>query len=161
MGPRLFQKQPLRILVLLIAGSASAQDVQTVLFGQNWINGRAWQMLDSHAKHLYITAFNEGTGAAIINWFSTGKPKPTAEEFERQESFYTSDGAFSVVDTCDQIDKFYAAPANLDIPVAYAALYVNAKFRGASLQELTAYNARLKEMVYEKAGHMPPPLKVR
>jgi hypothetical protein len=140
---------------------ASAQDVQTVLFGQNWLNGRGWQLLDSNAKKLYMTAFNEGNGLAIINWLVTGKPKPTNEEFNRQESFYTSDGAFTVIDTCDQIDKFYTVQGNLDIPVAYAALFVNAKFRGATPQELEAYNNRLKKMIAEKTGHMPPPLKVR
>jgi hypothetical protein len=149
------------IAILWIAAGASAQDVQTVLFGQNWLNGRGWQLLDSNSKALYLTAFGEGSGLALINMLTTGKPKPTTEEFNRQLSYFISDGAFTVVDTCEQIDKFYALPDNLDIPVAYAALYVNAKFRGDTPQELESYSIRLKKMVREKAGHMAPTLKVR
>jgi hypothetical protein len=92
----LMAKRLFGILVLiLVAGIASAQDVETVLFGQNWLNGRGWQLLDSNAKTLYVTAFYEGAGVAIINWFTTGRPKPTNEEFERQESLYATDSAFT------------------------------------------------------------------
>lgn len=148
-------------ILLLIAASVCAQDVQTVLFGQNWLNGRGWQLLDDHAKILYVTAYNEGSGIALINWLVTGKPKPANDEFGRQHSFFVSDGAFTVVDTCEQITKFYADAGALDIPVAYAALFVNAKFRGASAQELEAYKGRLRKMIEEGAGHMAPPLKLR
>jgi hypothetical protein len=154
-------KRSFGILIFLLVADLSAQEPLTVLFGQNWLNGRGWHLLDSNAKSLYITAFGEGTGIAIINWLTTGKPKPSTDEFQRQESVYTSDAAFSTDDTSQQIDKFYNIAANLDIPVAYAVLFVTAKFRGASAQDLDAYTVRLRKMVSERSGHVPPPLKTR
>jgi len=127
----------LRYSIFLVGTSLLAQDIQTVLFGQKWLNGHAWVLLmGSNEKTLYLTALGEGAGIAIINWFTTGKPKPSAGEFQRQESYYESDAAFTADDTAAQIDKFYVAKANREIPVAYAYLFVMVKFRGGSAQEL-------------------------
>ncbi len=108
-----------------------------------------------------MTAFNEGSGIAIINWLTTGRPKPSDSEFAKQESYYISDGAFTVDDTVDQLDKFYGVSANRDVPVAHAVLFVILKFRGATPQELEIYAQQLRKMAADKSGHVPPPVKVR
>ena len=148
-------------MFLLFTVPLFAQEPLTTLFGQNWLNGHAWRMLDSHAKLMYVTAFGEGTGIATINWLMTGQPKSTEQEFERQGSFYISDAAFTGDDTAEQIDKFYAVNRNLEIPVAHAFLFVIYKFRGASPQELETYTAKLRNMAAERSGHVAPPIRKR
>jgi len=46
----------LRYSIFIVGTSLLAQDVQTVLFGQKWLNGQGWVLMDSNAKALYLTA---------------------------------------------------------------------------------------------------------
>jgi hypothetical protein len=132
------------LLVTALLNSLLADD--DVMTGR-YINGNAWNIMDDRAKIMYLTAFQEAYGLALLNWASTARPKPSLGELRRQESHYITDGAFTPNDYVQQIDTFYADQADRIIPVAYVYTWVNKKFQGAKATELAQLKIRIMQEV--------------
>jgi hypothetical protein len=133
------------VVVLLLLGQPLAAVADDDVMTGRYLNGRAWQLLDAGGKMVYVTAYQEGYGMALLNWLTTAKGKQTGEEMERQERHYMADGAFTTDDIIQQLNTFFSEPSNLSLPVPFAHMYVIRKFRGATIKELSEFKARLQE----------------
>jgi hypothetical protein len=133
------------IAVLLLLGQPLAIFADDEVMTGRYLNGRTWQLLDVRGKLMYVTAYQEGYGMALLNWLATAKGKPTVEELHRQEKHYTTDGAFTTDDIIQQMNTFFSEPSNLSLPLPSAFMYVIKKFRGATIKELSDFRARLQD----------------
>ena len=141
------------VLLLSLYSISGGQTVENVKTGR-WLNGNAWRMLDEHKKVLYVSAYEEGTGIALLNWMTTATPRPLMKELRKQEDHYALGTAFSTDETVRQLDILYADETNDQIPIAYALLYVYRKYRGTEQEELKAYVFRLRNLAIE-LSHKP------
>ena len=106
-------------VVPLLAGDENDQKSSGLL------NGRAWATLTRLAKDAYLAGLMDGV------YITTKTLKA-----EQQPPELTLSGSLALLEVARQIDLFFADPAHLPIPIAWAFTYVVKKSRGATASEL-------------------------
>ena len=107
------------ILILALATCASAGNFD-YLKTNGWFNGRAWTEMTSTEKIHYLVGYMEANRASA------------------RIPGYFPDAPTNIGDTLKGLDRIYAEPENLILPIADALMVFTAKTNGMSRTEVDA-----------------------
>jgi hypothetical protein len=153
--------KPFALIVLLALFPCSAQTTSNRSLGQ-W-NGRFWNSLPATSKVYWLIGFQEGFGlghsfgrSSVLNrafpW--TADAKTLDQRFKTQHDgdgdvvrdidFYFA-STLSLGEVVAAIDRFYAEPENLILPIVEALEVFTAKVNGATQPAIDAKLAAYRE----------------
>ncbi|HLJ13663.1 MAG TPA: hypothetical protein VKV15_04145 [Bryobacteraceae bacterium] len=114
------------LLLLSLATVLSLAQTDATTTG-GMLNGRAWQAAGRDARLMYVRGIEEGLvlAAGLVSC----KPDEDILLKHPAPEFHPSD-------YIDEINAFYQKSSNIRIPIFYAWEYANARFEGASQQQL-------------------------
>jgi hypothetical protein len=109
-----------------------------------WYNGKAWGVLNSQSKTMYVDGIMEGMLLLLRETSARLSPTDRAT-LEAETTKKLMANGFRPGDVTAQIDSFYADSSNLRIPMADAYEYAMKKMHGSSARELEDYAAALRK----------------
>ena len=106
-------------------------------------NGHVWNDLDLQSKNMYIIGIGEGATLLIDEMSVDVLEKNTTQlTLIALKRIYST--GFQASDIVLEIDKFYEQSINIGIPIVEAYRHILKKFNGASPDELTQNEAKLR-----------------
>ena len=107
-------------------------------------NGHVWNDLDLQSKNMYIIGIEEGATLLVdemsVDVLEKNNTQPTLIALKR---IYSTGSQAS--DIVLEVDKFYEQPLNIGIPIVEAYRHVLKKINGASPDELSQNEAKLRK----------------
>jgi hypothetical protein len=126
-------------IALLVSSAASAQSTKAAhILTKGMYNGRFWLLLSSTEKDIFLCGFLDGLSATISS----------KEDANKITKLYGSSKG-TVADQEKGLDQFYADPANLSIPMAWALNVFAEKVLGETAASVTEHTEMLRKIVAE------------
>lgn len=129
-----------------LVGEARADSTKEWITG-GYLNGRFWKTLDRDAKLTYTLAYVDGLRFAYHH--VVDKEERSKADQRAQAQF---PGDLAVRETIESVDRFYAVPENVLIPIAEAFFFTLIEVAGAPEETIQLRLRRIRAESLASAG---------